>query len=138
MSQIVKEPKYEPKGTLIEETVIDWLNRYFAAEMPAVKAYNKEPVHSEPSKTRSARFVVVQLQGGGESNLINSALLTVQSYAPSRYEAAVLDSFVRDGMSKIVELDAVSSCKLNSHYPYDREDKDQPRYQAVFDIVYYK
>jgi hypothetical protein len=129
--------EYKPKGTLIEQTVISWLNRYFAAEMPAVKAYAEEPEHKEPAKVKPGRFVTVHLLGGGEHNKLGDAFLAVRSYAPTRYEAAVLDSFVRDAMHRIIELDEVASCKLNSYYDYTREDKDQPRYQSVFDIVHY-
>lgn len=81
--------------------------------------------------------MLVQKTGSGKSNHISEATIAIQSYAPTVYDAAVLNDKVKEAMEEITVLDEVTSCSLNSDYIFNRESTKQPRYQAVFDIKHY-
>jgi hypothetical protein len=83
-------------------------------------------------------FVVVEKTGGSRVNRLDGATLAVQSYAPSIAQAAALNLQVKAAMEAIVSLDSVSSCDLETDYNYTDTTRDRPRYQAVFDVVYYE
>lgn len=82
-------------------------------------------------------FVVLEKTGSGKEDYINSATIAIQSYGPSLYKAAQLNSLVKEAMEEIIELDDVSSCELNSDYNFTDTETKKYRYQAVFDIVHY-
>ena len=44
---------------------------------------------------------------------------------------------MKAAMEKIIELDDISKCELNSDYNYTDTNRKKYRYQAVFDIVYF-
>ncbi|OOV85805.1 hypothetical protein BTA35_0216720, partial [Oceanospirillum linum] len=60
-----------------------------------------------------------------------------QSYAPSMYEAAVLNEAVKETVEGMIELDEISKIKLNSDYNYTDTTTKEYRYQAVFDMNHY-
>ena len=63
--------------------------------------------------------------------------MEVQSFSTSLYGAATLNERVKAAMEKIIELDDISKCELNSDYNYTDTNRKKYRYQAVFDIVYF-
>ena len=95
------------------------------------------PAFGEIPKQAPDSFFVVEKLGSGRENLIDSATIAVQSYAPSLLEAARLNEVIKDSMLDIVTLDAVASIRLNSDYNYTDMATKSYRYQAVFDIVAY-
>ncbi len=95
------------------------------------------PVSMEVPENPPASFVVLEKTGGGKENHIKNATLAIQSYAPSMYEAAVLNEAVKAAMDDLVTLDAVSRSALNSDYNFTDTTKKKYRYQAVYDVVYY-
>lgn len=111
---------------MIEKTVLDWLT----ANMTV-------PVYMEKPEVEPESYLVVNKTGSSVSNHIYSATITVQSYAPSKFEAAELNELVKTAMDAIVALTTVSRCQLNSDYSYPDTSTKSYRYQAVFDIVHY-
>ena len=111
---------------IIESLVIQYLNDHLN-----VPAYGDVPQNA-PSK-----FIIVEKTSGGRINQINKATLAVQSYAPTRAEAAELNETVKETMLGIVELAEIGGCHLNSDYNFTDTAKKQPRYQAVFNITHY-
>lgn len=111
---------------MIEKIVLDWLT----ANMTV-------PVYAEKPEDVPESYLVVNKTGSSVSNHIKSATITVQSYAPSKFEAAELNELVKTAMDAIVALTAVSRCQLNSDYSYPDTTTKEYRYQAVFDIVHY-
>ena len=81
--------------------------------------------------------VIVERVGGGSNNRIRNASIAIQSYALTMYEAAQLHEAVIAAMDNIVMLDSIGGVSLNAEYNYTDEDTKKPRYQAVFDVVYY-
>lgn len=116
----------------IEKRTIAYLNNKLS-----VPTYGAEPTNPRPSSNQPSEFCIVQKVGGGESNYIQSASLAVQSYAATLERASELNEVVKSAMKAMVELDEVTSVKLDTDYEYSKESTKQPRYQAVFDIVYY-
>lgn len=112
---------------MIEKIILDYLNSKLS-----VPAYMEIP----EEKNRPKRFVLLEKTSGGEENHISSAILAIQSYAESLYEAAVLNEAVKAAMREAIVLNTVSKAKLNTDYNFTDTTKKQYRYQAVYDLVY--
>lgn len=99
------------------------------------------PVLMEIPKSQAAQFVIIEKTGSTHEDHIDSAILTIQSYAESMQEAAELNEQVKtwmlDGMEGLVTSDEVASVNLNSDYNFTDTTSKRYRYQAVFDIVHY-
>lgn len=110
---------------IIESFIIDYLNN----NLP-VSAYAEEP--EKPGK----RYVLVEKTGSRRRDFVTTDTVAIQSYAESKYEAAVLNTQVIEAMWSMVAENAVSSVKLNSDYDYTDTRTKRYRYQAVFDITH--
>ena len=112
---------------MIEEIVRDFLNR--------IVSY---PVYTEIPKSSPSHFYIVEKTGGSESNHISSSTITIQSYADTLFKAAEMNADLKEVMlNQLIELNDISSVKLNSDYNYTDTTTKRYRYQAVFDIVHY-
>lgn len=112
---------------MIEETVLNHL----ADQLDA-------PVYMEVPEAPPNTFVLVEKTGSGRKNRISSAVLAVQSYGPTLYEAAALNEKVKAAMDALPELDEVCAARLNSDYNYTDTQSKRYRYQAVYDITHYE
>lgn len=95
------------------------------------------PVRLEEEDDLGNEYVLIEKTGSGKENHVESATLAVQSFSTSIYGAATLNERVKAAMEKIIELDDISKCELNSDYNYTDTNRKKYRYQAVFDIVYF-
>lgn len=99
------------------------------------------PVLMEIPKSPASQFVIIEKTGGGQTDHIDSAIMTIQSYGPSMEMAAELNDEVKkwmlDGMEGLVTLDEIAKVSLNSDYNYTDTTSKRYRYQAVFEIVHY-
>lgn len=99
------------------------------------------PVLMEVPKGPEPSFVVIEKTGSSQINLVSTSILTIQSYAPSLYEAALLNDLVKDwmldGMVGLITLDRVSNVSLNSDYNYTDTSTKKYRYQALFEVTHY-
>lgn len=111
---------------MIEKIVINYLTEKLAG----IPVYMEEP--EKPPK----EYVLVEKVGGSERNLVQTAQITVCSYSTSLLKTAQLNDVVKAKMRKMIELDEISSCGLNSDYNYTDTDTRRYRYQALFNIVY--
>lgn len=111
---------------MIEKVVLDFLSDRLDAKV----FIEKEP-------DMPTEYILIDKTGGGESNFIKKATITIQSYAASRARAAMLNETVKETMRDIIKLDEVSKCGLNTDYDYTDSSTKEYRYQAVFDIVHY-
>lgn len=106
-----------------------------------VKDYLKSqldvPVFLEDPGPSVKSFVLIEKIGGGEQDYINLATLAIQSYADSLANAALLNEIVKGKMRDIIELNDISSCKLDTDYNWTDTDTKRYRYQAVYNFVYY-
>ena len=110
---------------MIEEIVLNYLQ----AELTV-------PVFMETPIDIPATYVLIQRTGGGNDNGIKSAVLAVQSIAPSLYQAAALNEEVKAALENVEPLDGAFACDLNSDYEFTNQSTKQHRYQAVFDVYY--
>ena len=95
------------------------------------------PVYAERPADMPVSCVVIERTGGSIKNHIRDAVVAVQSYAPSLYDAIVLNEKVVDAMREAVAVPEISAVYLNSAYNYTDTDTDFYRYQAVFDVTFY-
>ena len=109
----------------IEKIVLDYLN-----------AALNVPVYLEKPEDQPNRYVLMEKIGGSNKNFINTATLTLQSYAESLFLASSLNEEVKEAMNNIISLDCIGKAKLNSDYNYTDKTKKKYRYQAVYDLTY--
>ena len=112
---------------LIEETVKSYLDDVL--EDLDVGIYVETP-NELPGK-----FIVLQVINRGKENQINEVTMEFRSYAPSKYEAALLDEAVREAMENIVVLPDISS-----HLGGGNDNPDtvlkRYRYRCYFNLYY--
>ena len=94
------------------------------------------PVTMEKPSDNPKKYVLLEKTGSSCENGIWKASIAIQSYAPSLYEAAALNEAVIDKILRIIELDSIAGCKLDSDYNFTNTNTKQYRYQAVFDVTY--
>lgn len=82
-------------------------------------------------------FVVLEKTGDRCENQISTAIVAVQSYGPSLYEAACLNERVKAAMETAAALPGVAAVHRNSDYNFTDTTTKRYRYQAVFDVTYY-
>lgn len=82
-------------------------------------------------------FVTVEKTGSNDSRHIRSATIAVQSWGVSRAASAALNEMVIKSMASIAEKPEICRCDLNTDYNYPDLTRNKPRYQAVFEIMYY-
>ena len=112
---------------MIEATV----RNYLMTALTSVSVYVDVP--PEPP----ACYVVIERTGGREDEHIRNAMLAIQSYGDSMYDAAALHEDVIKAMKSLITLDCISACGLSAEYNFTDRDTKRFRYQAVFDITYY-
>lgn len=110
---------------MIEEIVVKYLN-----DVLSVPAYMEMP------EEKIERFVLIEKTGSSIEDHIQNATLAIQSYAPSMWQAALLNEEVKKAMDNIITLDSVFKSRLNSDYNFTDTTMEKYRYQAVYDLVY--
>lgn len=119
---------------MIEKTILD----YLTAEMYPIPVLMEHPEY-EPNPTfNPVKYVFVEKTGSSRSNHICTAMITIQSYGATLYEAAALNEQVKAAMYNATELNRITRVDLNSDYNYTDETTKRPRYQAVFDVTHYE
>lgn len=104
-----------------------------------LKKHLKRDVYLEyPLNRKDGDFILIEKTGGDVNNHLLSAVLAIQSYGDSMYKAAILNEMVKEAMSFLANDKRISAVKLNSDYNFTDTDMKKYRYQAVFDIYYYK
>jgi hypothetical protein len=111
---------------MIETTLLEYLNNELAV-----------PVYMERPAEPPEEYVIIEKTGSSKTNMLCAATMAFQSYAPTLYEAAVLNEAVKDAVEGSVTLPEISSAKLNSDYNFTDTASKQYRYQAVFNITHY-
>lgn len=114
---------------MVELTVLNYLE-----EELTVPCAMQEPANKTPGNDR---FVVLEKTGSSKTNHIYTATFAIQSYAPTLYEAALLNEEVKAAMYDIISKDEITRVSLISDYAFTKESTKQPRYQAVFELSHY-
>lgn len=96
------------------------------------------PVYLEFPKNAPDRFLVLKVENNPRENLLDSAMLVVDSYGASMVDAATLNTMVKRTLDDLVDLPSISASKRGGDYPaFDTKNK-RYRYQAVQNITYYE
>ena len=95
------------------------------------------PVYVEKPTQKPTRYVVIDKIGSSKENHLLSSTIAFQSYAESKYEAALLNEEVKEVVENMIELDEIAGVTLNSDYNFTDTTTKEYRYQAVFDINHY-
>lgn len=112
---------------MIETALIKYLN-----DNLDVEAYAEYP------KTAPVQFVLLEKTGSSSRNMITSATIAIQSYADTLIDAMKLNEVVKKVMDGLWENDDIIKCELNTDYNFTDTQTRKYRYQAVYDITFYK
>jgi hypothetical protein len=112
---------------MIEKIILDYLND--------VLDY---PCYMEKPENAPDDFILIERTSGSSENYIQSATFAVQSYSTSLYGAAALNEKAVEAMEGLIELNSISKSKKETDYNFTDTSKKGYRYQAVFDITYFK
>lgn len=113
---------------MIEETVKIYL------ENNGISA----PVLMELPKNIPSECVIIEKTGSALEDHIYQSTIAIQSYAPSKYEAAKANEKIVGLMIYgLVNEPDIARVALNSDYDYPDLANKRYRYQAVFDITHY-
>lgn len=110
---------------MIELTVLNYLSDVLSV-----------PVKMEVPIDPPEKFVILEKTGSSRTNHLNTATIAAQSYAGSLAEAAALNEDVKAAIDNMIELDAISACRLNSDYNFTDTAMKKYRYQCVYVISY--
>lgn len=110
---------------MIAKDLLDYLN----AEL-AVDVYMEAP-------EQLTNYVLIDQTGTSRTNHIITTTFAIQSYAPSLYEAMVMNEFVKVAMEKFAELANVTRVELETDYNFTNTATKQYRWQAVYSIIHY-
>jgi hypothetical protein len=111
---------------MIEKILYDYLSKTLSV-----------PVYMEVPQSPPNSFVVIEKTGSSERNHIKSAMIAVQTYGASLYQAATLNEITKDAMIDLIKEDEICGIELNSDYNFTDTSMKKYRYQAVFDVFYY-
>lgn len=95
------------------------------------------PVYMEFPENPPEYFVILDRTDGSREDHIDSATFVVQSYAPSKLAAAMLNAKAKDAMDSLMELNRIAACNFSGDYPFPDTKRKRHRYQAVYEITYY-
>ena len=112
------------------------LYNYLSQNLPDPEAPTRQvPVFTEVPARCPNKFVVIEKTGSRNSNHVETAMIAIQSYAPTLYKAAQLNEAVKAAVENSITSSDISAAKLNSDYNFTNEAQKRYRYQAVFEIT---
>ena len=82
-------------------------------------------------------YVLLDQTGSSRNDHIATTTIAVQSYAPSLYEAMVLNESVKSAMEGFAQLANVTRVELDTDYNFTNTTTKQYRWQAVYNITHY-
>ena len=115
---------------MIEKTILDYLNALPDAPAPAL-------AEIPPGGITPPCWIIQRTGGGTIEGHVGTAMVAIQSYGATLYEAAALNEALKTAMAAMPALDDIASVRLNSDYNFTDTTKREYRYQAVFDIIHY-
>lgn len=110
---------------MIEKIMLDYLSANLTV-----------PVFMEEPTEDLAAYVLIEKTGSSQTNHIPTATLAFQSYGASLYDAATLNETVKQVVNDAIQLDTISSVRLNSDYNFTDTTTKKYRYQALFVVTY--
>lgn len=118
---------------MIETKVVSYLNQKYAAHELSARAYGYKPEDNVPES-----YVLIERTSGSERDHISSAIVAIQSIAPTLLQAMQLNEEVKACMKTMTEDPNISRSRLNTDYNFTNPTRKEYRYQAVFELVYFE
>lgn len=112
---------------MIDKVILDYLTTKLAPI----------PVYLEEPKEKTETYVLASYRLSGKLNHLKEGYVTLKSYAPSMYMAAVLNDTVQEAMDSIIEEDEITSSQLNTSNPNEDTQTVRYRYISVYYIHHY-
>lgn len=95
------------------------------------------PVYCELPDVLPETFVLIDhISSDHDGDLIRT-LVAIQSYAPSKYQAAQLNETVKEQAPQLVDDDRITRFRCSSDNPFPDTEIKKHRYQAVFEVIHY-
>ena len=110
---------------MVEKIMLDYLSANLT-----VSVFMEEPTDEQTS------YVLIEKTGSSQTNHIPTATLAFQSYGASLLDAATLNNTVKQVVNDAIQLDTISSVRLNSDYNFTDTATKKYRYQALFVVTY--
>jgi len=110
---------------MVEKIMLDYLSANLTV-----------PVFMEEPTEDLTAYVLIEKTGSSEQDHIPTAILAIKSYGASLYDAATLNDIVKPVVKSAIELDTISSVRLNSDYDFTDTTTKKYRYQALFVVTY--
>lgn len=115
---------------VIEKEIIEYL---IGCSIPLVETN----VYAEVPDRMPERYVLVEKTSSGREDLIDRALIAIQSISRNSLEEAMdINEIVKEKILSMPDTRNISSCTLNSDYNYTNTETKEYRYQAVFNFYY--
>jgi|SRR5690625_1641261 len=96
------------------------------------------PVYMEkPDKDIPSEYVILDRTGSSKTNHLPTVTIAFQSYADSKYQAALLNERLKTAIEDLVNLPEIRGITLNGDYSFPDVSTKQYRHQAVYEIRYY-
>lgn len=112
-------------------TVEEFYVQYLNGALPDVETFGDVPSPLPDT------FITVERVGGGQTDEIPRADIAVQSWGPTRAAAGQLNERVKAAMLASIARPEISRCHLDTDYNFTDTTTNHPRYQAVFEAVYF-
>ncbi len=118
---------------MIEDIILsleEVLNVPVRLEFPEINETTKEP----------KRFVVFEIAERQKTDFIDAVTIEFNSYAESKYQAAMLDKAVRHAAEGLIENDQISSVEFGGGSSGDNHDETmkQYRYRCYYNFYYFE
>ena len=110
---------------ILETYLLNYLNQLY-------------PTYTEIPKEKPERYIVFERTGSREMNHITEATIAIQSFGSSLLDTIQVNEAVKRHMDHFADLPEICNCRLNSDYNFTDTETKKYRYQAVYDIKYYR
>lgn len=111
---------------MIEITILEYLANALSC-----------PVYMMRPENVPDEYVIIEKTGSNKVEHVASATFAFQSYAPTLYAAAQLNEAVKEAVEGAISLPEITKVTLNSDYNFTDPTAKQPRYQAIYEVVYF-
>lgn len=121
-------------GNMADESEVDVVFSHISisGRTAGILTYMEEPEQVPES------YVILEKTAGREDGDLCECTIAAQSYGPTMLSAVRMNETTKKMMNLLNYDNAIGRCSLDSDYNFTDTSTHRYRYQAVFDISYYK
>lgn len=94
------------------------------------------PVYGDEDEVTDSKYVLVEMIGMSEKNMVQKESLSFRSIAESRAAAYALNLTTMEKVKELIQFDEISGIHLESSYDSTDTTKKKYRYQCIFGITH--